>query len=619
MVEDLQINKIKKCKSSLVKIAWIRNWFQKWADDSFLGNYDLVLSASDFGKRFLEEQQQQRPFSKSCFKHSHDNLTNVKEIIFDEVDIANDFKIVDDGIDQKHDDPEVPIRVLRIATGFEFSDRSRIANDINNNGRADEDALDYAFIGSYFDVPRMITEFDPSKVNYVGKIYGKNWVRAKTMPSFKRIYQGPLPYNQIPKVYRTALIIIDDANHVTGPYGSVNSRVFDAIASGALVLTNGEIGALEIFDGELPVYHDSQELEKLLNYYLAHPREREKKVRRLSELIALKHTYKTRAQEVFDILHNEKMLKKIAYKNNNYYDKTRPENNRNQIEILHRKKQPSSNENSWAIHELAAFNSEDILDTNEAFYSEKSRIRRKFGGLSKVVTDFVTCMIVKVDFAQTPSLERLLLSLKNQELFRKGNYLNVYLANTDKTIHTNLFLQKIVKKIGYFNMLNSGVKVNIVDFSNENINRNTFGYDHLDIVSHRLLQSGSCNYYMFVDADSYFANNWYLTMYPKLVYARHLVTWGYVNHQQENQISNPKNPGGGSGGVVPGKVHLGTFIVSREALLKARVSFLQEGPFTQNFWSIDFEFVNHIKNSINIYQLATVPKPLLYRKETTHQ
>jgi hypothetical protein len=56
------------------------------------------------------------------------------------------------------------------------------------------------------------------------------------------------------QIYCSTKIVIDDANHVTLPWGSVNSRVFDALACGALVITNGRLGSQDTFDEELPVY-----------------------------------------------------------------------------------------------------------------------------------------------------------------------------------------------------------------------------------------------------------------------------------------------------------------------------------------------------------------------------
>lgn len=51
---------------------------------------------------------------------------------------------------------------------------------------------------------------------------------------------GEVPYRLLPEIYRSSKVVIDDANHVTKPWGSVNSRVFDALACGTLVLTNGK-------------------------------------------------------------------------------------------------------------------------------------------------------------------------------------------------------------------------------------------------------------------------------------------------------------------------------------------------------------------------------------------
>jgi hypothetical protein len=48
-----------------------------------------------------------------------------------------------------------------------------------------------------------------------------------------------VPYTRLPELYRAARVVLDDSNHVTKHWGSVNSRVFDALATGTLVVTNG--------------------------------------------------------------------------------------------------------------------------------------------------------------------------------------------------------------------------------------------------------------------------------------------------------------------------------------------------------------------------------------------
>ena len=73
------------------------------------------------------------------------------------------------------------------------------------------------------------------------------------------------------QVYSGTKLLIDDANHVTKSWGSVNSRVFDGLMSGVLVLTNGEIGSNETFEGQVPVWRDAEDLTRLVSYYLENP------------------------------------------------------------------------------------------------------------------------------------------------------------------------------------------------------------------------------------------------------------------------------------------------------------------------------------------------------------
>jgi spore maturation protein CgeB len=113
---------------------------------------------------------------------------------------------------------------------------------------------------------------------------------------------GFLPYADMPKVYVSTQIVVDDANHVTKEWGSVNSRVFDALAAGALVITNGEAGAEEVFDGELPVYRSSGELHALLAHYLGDKAESRALVDRLRLRVLSHHTYRHRARTFKRIL-----------------------------------------------------------------------------------------------------------------------------------------------------------------------------------------------------------------------------------------------------------------------------------------------------------------------------
>ncbi len=98
------------------------------------------------------------------------------------------------------------------------------------------------------------------------------------LPNSKNIIKDLLIILDLPKVYASTKIVIDDVNRGAKNYGSINSRVYDAIASGTLVLTNGVIGAQETFNGKLPVWKSQEDLKNLIEYYLTNE---DKKIQKL--------------------------------------------------------------------------------------------------------------------------------------------------------------------------------------------------------------------------------------------------------------------------------------------------------------------------------------------------
>ena len=195
-------------------------------------------------------------------------------------------------------------RLLRIATNW----------DVFTNAEPDPDyASDYCFTGSNWDVHREISvNVAPETLEAKFRIFGAGWEKD---PVLKSYHFGPLNYSEMPRVYASTKVVIDDANHVTVKSGSVNSRVFDAIGAGALPLTNGLIGSKEVFGGALPTYSSAQELHGLLTHYLSDDEARASKVAELQAIVKANHTYVRRAQEVVEFLRlGEKRLPSVAIK-----------------------------------------------------------------------------------------------------------------------------------------------------------------------------------------------------------------------------------------------------------------------------------------------------------------
>ena len=248
--------KIKGASEYLIKIAWARNWFSRWAENPALSTYDMVMASSETACNYIEEN------------------SGIKALL------------------------------LPIATNT-----ARFNPYI---GFSEGYTCDYCFTGSYWNDPREIIEMlEPATLPYDFKLYGKNWDQ---LDKFKDYYNGFVNYFKLPEVYASTKIVIDDANRVTKEYGAVNSRVYDALASGALVLTNGVIGAQETFNGKLPSFSSKEELNELISYYLDNEDERLAKVKELQEMVFKDHTYQKRALRIKEILEDFLVKNKIAIK-----------------------------------------------------------------------------------------------------------------------------------------------------------------------------------------------------------------------------------------------------------------------------------------------------------------
>jgi O-antigen biosynthesis protein len=256
MLDAYNISKIRSTNNLLIKIAWPRNWIDRWISHPNFKGYNLVFAPSETACNYIE------------------NKTGIKTLL------------------------------LPIATN-----PTRFNTNIPEN---EELKCDYCFTGSYWNDPREIIEMlDPEILPYTFKLYGENWDK---IDKFKNYNQGFINYSKIPEVYRSTKIVVDDANRVTKRYGSVNSRVYDALASGALVITNGEIGANETFEGKLPVYRTKEELNSLIEYYMSHEDERRAKIKQLQKFVLENHTYDHRAETLKDVLKKHTLKTKIAIK-----------------------------------------------------------------------------------------------------------------------------------------------------------------------------------------------------------------------------------------------------------------------------------------------------------------
>jgi spore maturation protein CgeB len=221
----------------------VRNWFERWPTRPWFEAYDLVLSSSAAGAAYLLAEHHRKA------------------------------------------------EVLRIATAPQ-----RFAA-----GRPDPAlSADVVFTGSRWGVRRAIEDnLAPSAVRGAVAIWGRGWEESATLAGAAR---GFLGYERMPDVYASSRIVVDDCIEQARPWGSVNSRVFDALGAGTLVVTNGALGAEETFGGLLPTYHDQASLTALLNGLLADEAALRARAQALQAQVQERHTYAVRARELQSIL-----------------------------------------------------------------------------------------------------------------------------------------------------------------------------------------------------------------------------------------------------------------------------------------------------------------------------
>ncbi|MGN1105558.1 MAG: glycosyltransferase [Huintestinicola sp.] len=246
MLDSYDPDKAANCSPSLITVAWARNWFDRWCSNPSISKYSLILASSGIACEYMK------------------NALGREVILFP---IATNHERF------TPDTPPIP-----------------------------EYSCDYVFTGSYWKYARDITDvIEPQKFPYKFKVFGMNWENDPKMAPYNC---GFLMYEDMPKVYSSTRIVIDDANHVTKKYGAVNSRVYDAIAAGKLVITNGTEGAAETFNGILPAFSDKEGFEKLLTFYMENDEAYKSKTEELRRFVLENHTYDIRAKKLLEIIYN---------------------------------------------------------------------------------------------------------------------------------------------------------------------------------------------------------------------------------------------------------------------------------------------------------------------------
>ncbi len=240
MRHDYDLAQVRNQKAQCLLIGWARNQFDAWLGQRWMDRFDVMLSSSKLFAQLLRR------------------VTGIEAHI---LYIATSFQ----------DRPEQPPPIMQ----------------------------DVTFIGSRWGGAREIEEaLMPANINGSVRVFGDG---LDEVPHFREHWGGALPYAEVEAVYHRSRIVVDDANATTKRWGSPNSRVFDAIAAGAVVLTNSRATS-GVLENCLPVWSDEASLTGQINDLLADHGALASLAERQAEVVKAQHSYAARATSLLDIL-----------------------------------------------------------------------------------------------------------------------------------------------------------------------------------------------------------------------------------------------------------------------------------------------------------------------------
>jgi GT2 family glycosyltransferase len=233
---------LRRVPAHVTTIAWIRNWTERWLERPWFERADVLLASSRGTAELIEERTGRRT-----------------------------------------------IRFPLAVNPERFRPRPR----------EERLAADYVFTGNWWGVDRDIQRALAPRNGERVAIYGKDWEQVPELAPYAR---GQLPYEQLPLLYPSAKLVLDDTQGPTLPYGALNARVFDALACGTLPVTNCVAGVRELFDEDFPVWDARETLRATLDELLGDERRRAELTARYRETVLTRHTYAHRAGELREIL-----------------------------------------------------------------------------------------------------------------------------------------------------------------------------------------------------------------------------------------------------------------------------------------------------------------------------
>lgn len=131
-------------------------------------------------------------------------------------------------------------------------------------------------------------------------IYGREWFDDLVDP--RHVRGALVPNEELAAYYTAAAIVLNDHWPEMRSAGIISNRLYDALAAGAFVVSDGVPGLADEFDDAVVTFTDRADLQAAITHYLAAPDERRETAQRGRKAVLARHTFSHRVETILELL-----------------------------------------------------------------------------------------------------------------------------------------------------------------------------------------------------------------------------------------------------------------------------------------------------------------------------
>jgi len=165
-----------------------------------------------------------------------------------------------------------------------------------------EKRFDLVFVGNNQGTDRLpirqiVADLLPTK--YRLGVWGDGWSGRLPVGIHQRNF---VPNDELPKIYASGRIVLNDHQPEMKAEGFVNNRTFDVVASGSILISDAVNGLEEILP--VHIYRTADELKRVVNRILRNYRNEEKRAAEMRKRVIENFTFSRRADEILGLVSN---------------------------------------------------------------------------------------------------------------------------------------------------------------------------------------------------------------------------------------------------------------------------------------------------------------------------